>query len=72
MSMRSATDSPVSVRPWISTVPRCDGHSAGERFEQFGAPGAHQAVQAHDLALADIEIEAVDGQAGRIGRVGDR
>ena len=58
--------------PWSSTEPCCSGHAAGEYLEEFGAAGAHEPVQAHDLAVADLEIEAVDGKACRIGRVGDR
>ena len=48
-----------------------DRDATRERLEQLGAAGAHEAVQADDLTLADVEVEAAHGQSGGIRRIRD-
>ena len=51
--------------------PAGDRVAAGEGLHQFGPPGAHQPVQADDLALADVERHVVDRDPAGV-RLGDR
>ena len=69
--MRSAIEVFSIGRP-SSTIAAGDrADAAGERLEQFGAAGAHEPVEADDLAGADVERDLVDGEPARVGRVGD-
>ena len=48
--------------------PRRDRVGAEDRPREFGAPGADQAGEAEDLARAQVEIDAVEGD--RVRRLG--
>ncbi len=52
-------------RPSRKTSPPTFGDAAEDAFEQFGAPGAHQPVDADDLAGPHVERQAVDHRARR-------
>ena len=41
-----------------------------DAIEQFAAARAHQAVEADDLARADVEGHVVDREAARVPRAG--
>src|SRR5690606_9824414 len=45
--------------------------AAHDAFEEFGAPGAHQAIDAEDLALAHAERDVIDGIAALRARQAD-
>src|SRR5699024_5485647 len=48
-----------------------DRLTAGDPFEQFGAPGAHQPVDAHDLPAAHLQVDPVDHGPLGVLSVGD-
>ena len=63
--------SPRTARRRARISPDTGGEPAGERLQQFGAAGAHQAVDADDLAGAHVSDDAVDREPAGVGRVGD-
>ena len=67
---RWAIDSWSSGSPVERHVAADRPEPAGERLEQLGAPGAHEPVEADDLAGAHGERHRVDRQAPRVGWVG--
>ena len=63
-AMRCAIEARPTSAPSSRTSPLDRPRPAGERLEQLGAPGAHQPVEADDLAGADAERHVVDRRAG--------
>src|SRR5699024_9474287 len=58
--------------PLEGDLPGQDRLPAGDSFQEFGASGAHQAVDAHDLPAAYFQVDAVhDGPLGVLP-AGDR
>ena len=53
--MRPAMLSPATGLPSQQHLAAHDRHPPGDRFQQLGAPGAHQAVDADDLARAHVK-----------------
>ncbi len=59
-SMRSATDACGESLPSRQDLAAGLGSDAGEHLHELGATGAHEPVQAEDLAGVDLERDVVE------------
>ena len=65
---RSAGSTWLTMRPPMSISPRGDGLEPGDHAQQRRLAAAGGADQHAELAVADLEVDALDGlEAARIG-----